>query len=121
MTISWDRPIQTRDGRKAVLLEVVGDFHYVAVEKGGACGWDARRYVRHGRNLDNDTTPDDIINAPETVSRWANVFPWKDGVLWRFYSSRAAADEIAGSIDSRLAVVRIDICGDKVSVEVEDV
>ena len=107
--INWEKPIQTRDGRKARVVRTdVKSDHYsviclVTQESGDefviTCHHDGSR----------DTTfaghEADIINAPEkrTIEGWVNVY--ESGHSGDFHSTKEYADATSGR--KRIACVHV--------------
>lgn len=121
MSIDFNKPVQTRDGRKVRILatDAVGGQPVIALVMDNQSLEVVSRYSKDGSYLVSKPTGADLINVPERVERWVNVYGPSAGV-GILNESRAGADEDAGS--QRSAVIRITYeDGKPVAVALEDV
>lgn len=121
MAIDFNKPVQTRDGRKVRVLctDAKGDEPIIALVLyiNGVEG--LHRFGADGGYFAGSDQADelDLVNVPESVVRWGNVYLDGVGVL---LDSRRGADGIPHQ--GRLAVLRITYeDGKPVSVALEDV
>ena len=88
-----------------------------AVMTGGAwimCEWDDVGQLRHPTGRPHQF---DLIEKPQTVTRWVNVY--EAGLAGGGMATRSQADDLSGS--NRIGVLRIEITGDSFEVFKEDV
>mgnify|MGYP003392857948 CR=1 FL=1 len=121
--IDWSRPVQTRAGNKArvicrdlmtkdkqpvIALITVADVELI------------HRFSLQGEyRIDNLQSAADLINAPERVERWVNLYSPSSGMIGGYAESRSDAED--GAAEDRLAVIRITYeDGKPVSVALED-
>jgi hypothetical protein len=111
MTFDPTKPFQTRDGRKARIictdLKDSDGETIVALISFDDNHEEPGVYYADGRYYRHKESPDDLVNVPETESRWANVYT--NGSPG--YASREIADHAARS--GRLAVVELRIIDGK--------
>ena len=106
MMIDFNKPVQTRDGRKVRVLcadgrgdhPVVG---YVACQN-YLYSW---RLSGHRYNTD-ETTITDLINVPETRVVWVNMYPDESSSVSKIRVSKNEADVGAGH--DREACIRVE-------------
>lgn len=112
--LDLSKPVQTRDGRPVEIKFTDGRGTRPIA------GYIGSSYVLTSWRPDGASSYDgissiDLVNVPETVSTWRNIYP--GGKLGRCCTSRSQADEKAG--DCRVAVLRIDLTGDRGYATVE--
>lgn len=111
MTLDLTKPVQTRDGRKARILatDINCEWPIAAVikMKGDSDHEIVKSYRIHGRIFDCCESFDDLVNAPERVSRWFNIYP-KDA----YPRDREEANRIA--YRDQIAMIEIVYDGDNV-------
>ena len=118
--IDFNKPVQTRDGRKVRILCTDANSAFPVVGliiDGGEFDtletWDSTGCCYEKRTADED----DLINVPERVERWVNVYGHDLGAV---RSSRAEADKQSSS-PGRSGVIRITYeDGKPVAVALED-
>lgn len=119
MTIDFNKPVQTRDGRKVRILCTDGPNEkrpvagfvegYVEPTTWESCG----KFSERGNTLD-------LINAPERVEQWVNLY--RSGSVGSTHNSRKNADGSADSSARRTGVIRITYEDDRpISVALEDI
>lgn len=107
MTVDLTKPVQTRDGRKARILatNLNSEKPIVGVVKEE----DSDRvvtYYKNGRCYVFSSCPDDLVNVPERVSRWINLY-WPCD----YPTSRQEADREASI--TRTGIIEVIYEGDK--------
>ncbi len=124
MAIDFSKPVQTRDGRKVRILcvdrkssqSIVGLITSPVDGAEELHSWheDGRRVHGAGWSGSNEA---DLINVPERLERWVNVYLSETGCFYGTYGeARKEADA------DRLGVIRITFeDGKPVAVALEDV
>ncbi len=105
--IDWQRPIQTRDGRKAEFLRhinVSNAFSVLVLLTDEEGDQESDTYTEEGRCYKREESVDDVVNvAPmteevETGATWCNVYRQSEGLYFSSsYSSREEVARLAGS------------------------
>jgi hypothetical protein len=105
MTFDPTKPVQTRDGRKArIICTDLNDCDgekIVALISYGDGHEEPSTFYPDGKYYRSRECTDDLINVPEMISYWMNVYP--SGLPG--YLTREAADAVAKC--GRTAVVEI--------------
>lgn len=106
--IDFTKPVQTRDGDSVEIIKTDGrhPFQIVGYLKG--YNWPVAWSVDGSYRGDGRTSRKDLINVPEPVELWVNVYPQEENRAMpcsRSHNSRLGADEFAGN--SRIALLRI--------------
>lgn len=103
------KPLQTRDGRKVSLITTEGRGDYPLVgyvgEEDTPTSWTKEgEWRKRGGNF-----PIDLINIPEDVYVWINVYKDKAGKLNRggVHGSRKSADAMQD--DGRISRIRVKL------------
>ena len=106
MSIDWEKPVQTRDGRKARVLctDMRGTEFSVVALVDDATNENLITVNKHGRHYGTQRSATDLINAPVTITRWVNVY--SRGPSSQLYQSKA--DAITGG-PSAIARVLVEI------------
>ena len=106
-----NKPCRTRNGLSVRILteQVEGDKPLICVlstEAGKP--WGVRLYPMDGRVLGTEEHARDLVNLPEKVVRWVNVYLDKepDGYGGQFHRTEDEANSIAGP--RRIACVRVE-------------
>lgn len=115
MKLDITKPVRTRDGRPVRVLctDKKGNFPIVALitdgnEKETVCTYNTEgHYYSSGGVCDAD-----LVNVPERVERWLNIYHPKRWARPEFEKSLEDANCMAG--DNRLGVLHIVYEGDKV-------
>lgn len=103
--IDWTKPLQTRDGQPFTLLFRNGRGLFPV---GGYVGNDKHisPYTEEGRSyVDRSESPLDLINVPEAVVGWLNLYAHDQIAYGGITESRACADR--ASHPNRLALLKI--------------
>lgn len=105
--IDFTKPVQTRDGLKAVIISTNDTpFHtqrVVAAVNRPEYGWVVERFYENGRWTRGGESKMDLQNVPETGTCWLNIYQdARHGSAW---SSREAADRAATK--ARIACVEV--------------
>lgn len=104
--IDFNKPVQTRDGRKVRILCTDGQHPIFPIVGFIGDEADVYEWTRDGAYNDQSFRQEDvdIINVPERVERWLNIYPGNVGSI---NSSRKNADESVDSSARRIGVIRI--------------
>lgn len=101
------KPVQTRDGRSVRILATD-----LSLEDGGAIAAVVQeranlyRFQADGRRRDDAETPDDLVNIPEKIVRYVNVY---DAAQMGLHPSAEEADRVARYCSSRpVARIRVE-------------
>ena len=67
--VDWTKPIQTKDGRRAIYIGVGHDKKYPRLVEvdGKPLEWLVDRFMEDGRSLEDCNSLDDLENIPEKV------------------------------------------------------
>lgn len=97
--IDWTKPIQVRDGRKAVFIAVDEYGYHVAVNEFDV--WSIWLFSETGKSTNNP--PSDIINVPEERKLEGFLNIHAEG--YNYLATRERADKIAARGGDRLACI----------------
>lgn len=126
--IDWSKPVVTRDGRKVRVLCtdrkssqcVVGLVANTVDGSEELHSWhhDGARFIPH-LEAPSGPFPTDLINAPERVERWFNLYESEAGCA---FPTKADSIEASGlNLPKMLAMVKVTFeDGKPVSVALED-
>lgn len=104
MTFDPTKPVRTRDGTPARIIATDAKGEYPIIALVGDDEEDPFTFTAEGRYwTGNEESGQDLVNAPETVERFYNVY--LDGQMWP-HDDRASADGAIGA-SSRIALVRM--------------
>jgi hypothetical protein len=99
MTLDITKPVQTRDGRSVRILctDKKGEFPIVALVTDENDKEFIGSYSSGGRYFNQGCSDNDLVNVPERVERWLNIYPpsIKDAMP-SFCSTKELADNHAG-------------------------
>lgn len=113
--ISMDKKYQTRGGHKVRIYALDGaGIHPIQGAVKTDNGWVMATWFKDGRCTVSMETPSDLIEVPETVTKWMNVH---DGWVGTSLSTRTAADNVA---IPRIGVLRVEYTGDSFEVFKEE-
>ena len=112
MTFDPKKPVRLRNGGEARILcdDFVGDAPIVAALKRKDGEEYIASYKHDGRSMYVADPNYDLVNIPERVERWANVFPIQYGWSATNHKTKADADYTG---DCRVGLVRMVFEGDK--------
>jgi hypothetical protein len=76
MTFDPTKPVQTRDGRKARIIatDLDAEQNIVAIVEGPDGKEYVETYCPNGHLVKNKVTVSDLINIPEKITRWGNIY-----------------------------------------------
>lgn len=99
MTLDLTKPLTTRDGRPVRLLaqDVASDYPIVGVIKNSDRSEDVRVWNARGGIIAGHETATDLINPPEKIEGWLNVYPRASNgsCTMVLHPTREVADELA--------------------------
>lgn len=112
MTFDHKKPVMTRGGQKARIVctdakRLDGDTILALVEKESGREY-PEFYPNNGRFYEDKETKYDLVNIPERVERWANVYHPDTGVI---FTRIKKEDEKLASI--RAGLIKLVWEGDK--------
>jgi len=121
MTLDFNKPIQTRDGRsvRIICTDKKGDFPIVVLITNPSGKEEVCTYTEDGYYYENEAQCDsDLVNAPEQKHMWINIYPDNRNEHYS-YETLHEADVMANHYD-RIGVIHI-IIEDKKIVKIEQV
>lgn len=110
ITIDWNKPVQTKDGRKVRVLCTDGPNPRFPVV-GAIEGWfNTEQWTKDGcfSLLHHGYHDNDLINTPEKHELWVNVWKGSEGTIFLFnFLSKKDADADADVTGRSTLVARI--------------
>jgi hypothetical protein len=124
MSIDWSKPIQTRAGRPArvICADRADALRPVVVLIRGESGDELVASVTRAGTYRTTSAPDgaDIINVPEPVEYWTNIYQTSNGAHFNsplFTSAAVAAQGAAAHSSKCLRTLKLTITGEVCHVE----
>lgn len=109
MSIDFDKPVQTRDGRRVEIYTIAGQSkgrpvvgEYLSADH----GWVVRSWTHGGHCLSEKESADDLVNVPNQHTVWVNVFSKHGAELYYGCSHTRSDADIVFSTD-RIACVEV--------------
>ncbi len=114
--LDLNKPLQTRSGREAKLVEICEDFSIVAAVKGEAASWSIVGYCETGRYHPHcGESPMDLVNPEEKRVLYYNVY---DEGFGSGFQSREGAERIGELAGNSLDILKLTFGQTYVEVEV---